>query len=40
MFLWEFWSYDKNILRNLDNGDNLLKNEQQLQRLSRNKENI
>ena len=31
MFLWEFWSYDKNVLRTLDNGDNLLKNEQQLQ---------
>ena len=31
MFLWEFWSRNKNVLRTLDNGTNLLKNEQQLQ---------
>ena len=31
MFLWEFWSRDKNVLRTLNNGTNLLKNEQQLQ---------
>jgi mannose/fructose/N-acetylgalactosamine-specific phosphotransferase system component IID len=31
MFLWEFWSRDKNVLRNLNHGTNLLKNEQQLQ---------
>jgi hypothetical protein len=31
MFLWEFWSRDKNVLRTLNNGANLLKNEQQLQ---------
>jgi hypothetical protein len=31
MFLWEFWSRDKNVLRTLNNGTNLLKNEQPLQ---------
>ena len=31
MFLWEFWSRNKNVLRTLDNGTNLLKNEQELQ---------
>ena len=31
MFLWEFWSYEKNILRNLNYNTDLLENEQQLQ---------